>query len=116
MVSRRGSTTMGCLGWLLVVAVAGYVGEHIGQPYYRYYQYRDAISQRIRFAGVRKDVDLRKDIFASADSLGLPEDAYHLNMVRDNGAIRVSGGYDDTWSLLSYTRTVPFTIDYEERL
>ncbi len=107
---------MGCLGWLLIVAVAAYIGAHVGQPYFRYYQYRDAISQRIRFAAVRKDTDIRKDIFASADSLGLPEEAYHLDMVRDSGAFRVAGAYDDTWSLFNYTRTVPFTINAEARL
>ncbi|MGI8549148.1 MAG: hypothetical protein ACR2M1_17805 [Gemmatimonadaceae bacterium] len=107
---------MGCLSWLLVLAIAGYIGAHVGQPYFRYYHYRDAISQRIRFAAVRNDADLHKDIFASADSLGLPQDAYNLNMVRDSSAVSVSAAYNDTWSLFNYMRTVPFTIRAEQRL
>lgn len=116
MVSRRGSTTLGCLTWLLVIAIIVYVGTHVGEPYYRYYRYRDAISQRVRFAGARPDSLLRKGIWAAADSIGLPEGAYHVSIMRTSDAIRVFGTYDDSWTLFNYTRIVPFTLSFEESL
>lgn len=116
MVSRRGSTTAGCLGWLVVIAAIAFVGSHVAEPYFRYYRYRDAISQRVRFAGVRTDAAIRKDIWAAADSLGLPEEAYHVNIQRDSDSIRISGGYEDYWTLFNYTRGVPFTLNFQGSL
>lgn len=116
MVSRRGSTMIGCLGWALIIAAAAFIGSHIGEPYYRYYRYRDAISQQVRFAGVHTDAAIRKDIWAAADSLGMPEEAYHLDITRDQNKLHISGAYDDSWSVFNYTRSVPFTLDFEDSL
>lgn len=115
-MSRRGSTKVGCLGWALILAAGAFVGAQVGEPYYRYFRYRDAISQRVRFAGVRTDSAIRKDIWAAADSLGLPEEAYHLNITRDQNKLHVSGAYDDSWTVFNYTRPVPFTLDLEGSL
>lgn len=106
----------GCLVWVLLVAAVAFVGSNVGPPYFRYYRYRDSISQRVRFAGARTDSAIRKDIWATADSLDLPEGAYHLNIIRDRGTIHVSGAYDDSWSLFKYTRPVSFTLDLKGSL
>ncbi len=116
MVSRRGAASSGCLSWLLLAAVVAYVGTHVGEPYYRYYRYSDVVSQQARFASVRADDAIMRSIWASADSLGLPEEAYHLTISRAQGAIRISGAYDDYWSLLKYSRSVHYSIDTEAGL
>ncbi len=116
MVIRRGSTTTGCLGWLVILVVIGFVGSQIGQPYFRYYQYRDAVSQRARFAAVRTDSAIRKDIWAAADSLGLPDEAYHVNIQRAHDSVRISGAYEDSWTIFGHTRVVPFTLNSQNSL
>ncbi len=116
MVSRPASTTIGCLTWLLVLAIVGYVASQVGQPYFRYYRYRDAIAQRVRFATLRSDSAIRAEIWTAADSIGLPEQAYHLRFQRDTSMLHVSGSYDDSWSILNHSRNVPFTIDTRVKL
>ncbi len=111
MVSRRGVAASGCLVWLLLIGAGAYVGAHVGAPYYRYYQYRDAVSQQLRFATLRSDDAILHSIYASADSIGVPEGAYHLNIARTPSDVHITGAYDDVWSLPNYSRLVHFTID-----
>jgi hypothetical protein len=116
MVMRRGASETGCLGWLLFLAIVAYVGVHVGAPYMRYYRFRDAVEQQVRYATFRNDDGIRKEIWSAADSLGLPEGAYHLTVERAPSAIHVFGSYDDSWQLLRYSRPVHFILDEEGSL
>ncbi len=113
MVSRRGASSSGCLGWILFIAVVAYAGVRIGAPYMRYYQFRDDVDQQVRYATFRNDDGIRKEIWSAADSLGLPEQAYHVTVERAPSAIRIFGSYDDSWQLLRYRREVHFIVDEE---
>jgi hypothetical protein len=111
MVMRRGGALSGCLVWMAFLAAAGYVGADVGAPYYRYYRYRDVVSQEAGFAQLHSDEAMRRTIWATADSLGLPEDAYRLNITRDSGRVRVTASYDDAWTIPGYRRVVHFDLD-----
>lgn len=111
MVGRAGTSTLGCLTWLMLLAVLAYAGVHIGEPYFRYYQYRDAIAQEGRFASLRSDDDIRQNIWNNADSLSMPEGAYHISINRQAHSIKISTSYDDSWTISSYTRPVHFNVD-----
>jgi hypothetical protein len=50
MVTRRGASDLGCLGWLLTLAIMTYVVINVGAPYMRYYRFRDAVDQQVRYA------------------------------------------------------------------
>ena len=45
MVSRRGRSSLGCLFALLIIAAAMYFGVNIGEAYWRFYEYQDAMRQ-----------------------------------------------------------------------
>ncbi len=111
MVSRRGATETGCLGWMLIIAIIAYVGMHVGAPYMRFYRFRDAVDQQVRYATFRNDDGIRKEIWSAADSIGLPEEAYHLTVERAPSAIRIFGAYDDSWRLFRLTRPVHFILN-----
>ena len=116
MVSRRGSAFSGCLTLLLLTAAVGYLGYHVGQPYYRYYEFRDAIEQAARFATMHTDDRVREIVWTAADSLSLPEAAYHVGVERTSHAIHIRSSYDDQWTLGRYVRPVHFKIDVEHPL
>ena len=111
MVSRRGAASTGCLGWILVIAIATYAGIHIGAPYMRYYRFRDAVDQQVRYATFRNDTTIRREIWSAADSLGLPEEAFHVTVERAPNTIRIFGAYNDSWRLLRYIRPVHFIVN-----
>ena len=116
MVNRRGSAFSGCLTLLMVTLIIGHVGSKVGQPYYRYYQFRDAAAQQARFAALRSDTAIRNALWATADSLSMPESAYHLRILHKGRGIRIVGAYTDRWQLWRYVRPVHFEIDVEQSL
>lgn len=116
MVNRRGTSATGCLFQILILGGLVYGGMHIGQPYYRYYRYRDAINQQARFAILRSDDSVRKDILANADSLALPQAAYYVQIARTEHGIHIWVSYTDSWTVWRYTRPVYFTIDVKRAL
>jgi hypothetical protein len=111
MVMRRGASDLGCLGWLLTMSILTYVVIHVGAPYMRYYRFRDAVDQQVRYATFRNDDGIRQEIWAAADSLDLPEEAYHVTVERAPSSIHVFGSYEDSWQLLRYSRTVHFILN-----
>jgi hypothetical protein len=113
MVNRRGAAGTGCLGWILLLAIVAYAGVNVGAPYMRYYRFKDAVDQQVRYATFRNDDHIREEIWAAADSLGLPEEAYHVTVERAPSAIRIFGAYDDTWRLLKYNHSVHFLINQQ---
>lgn len=116
MVNRRGTSSIGCLTVLAFLAVAIFIGVHVGEPYYRYYQFRDAVQQEAHFATFRTDSALRADIWANADSLVLPDGAYRVFINRSPRSIRIRTAYDDVWSLWMYQHPVHFAIDVNNAL
>ncbi len=116
MVNRRGGAGIGCLGWILIMAIVAYVGVHVGAPYMRFYRFRDAVDQQVLYATFRSDDGIRQEIWSAADSLGLPEQAYHVTVERAPSAIRIFGAYDDSWKLFRYIRPVHFKLDEQGSL
>ena len=52
---RRGSSSLGCLFILLLLSAAGYFAVNVGEVYFRFYQYKDAMRQEVRFASHNSD-------------------------------------------------------------
>lgn len=116
MVNRRGATSGGCLFTALLFAVAGYAGIKIGEPYLRFYQFKDAAQQEARFAALRNDAAITANLYAVADSLNLPEKAYHFKIVRTLNDVHILTSYDDSWTIANYTRPVHFDLDVQDSL
>ena len=90
---RRGSSSLGCLFSLLVLAAVIYFGVNVGEVYFRYYQYKDAMRQEVRFAAHNNDVIIVRHLRDQADSLGLPEAARNVLVQRDGRHIEVEAEY-----------------------
>lgn len=93
VISRRGSSSLGCLFSLLVLAAIVYFGVNIGEVYFRYYQYQDAMRQEVRFAAHNNDATILRHLRDQADSLGLPEAAQNVTLQRDGHHIEIEAEY-----------------------
>ncbi len=108
MVSdRRGAGKLGCLVSILLLVTVGYFGVNIGEVYLRYYEFRDAMQQEVRFARTRTDDDIRRRLAALADSLGLPEEAAHVTVRRSANVIRIRSEYVELVELPLFVRSFP---------
>jgi hypothetical protein len=80
--NRRGSSSTGCLLTLLVFAVALYYGVHIGEVYWRFYQYQEEMRSQARLAPSIEDGVIRRRLLTTVDDLGLPAEAQKIQIKR----------------------------------
>ena len=104
----RGASTLGCLFSLLVVVAIAYFGVNIGAPYWRYYQFRDALQQEARFAERKSDTEIVTTLRLKADSLALPPQAHRINVRRTQGDIVIWTEYAETIDFPFVTREITF--------
>lgn len=103
--SRHGAGKLGCLFSLLLFVTAGYFALNIGEVYLRYFKFRDAMQQEVRFARSRSDEEIRRRLAALADSLGLPEEAAHVAVRRSANIIRIRSEYVELVELPLFVRS-----------
>jgi hypothetical protein len=111
-VVRRaaGRSTLGCLVALLVVTAAIYFGVNIGEVYWKYYRYQDAMQQEARFAQMRTDQAIARRLVSVADSLALPDAAREVKIRREESTRRISitAEYAQRVELPGFVRTFHF--------
>ena len=97
VTSRAGKASLGCLVMLLILSATVYFSINIGEAYWRYYRYTDAMKQEVKFNALQPDSVMLRHLWAQADSLGLPQDAQEISIERDPHAhtIRVSADYTE---------------------
>lgn len=104
----RGASTLGCLFSLLVVVAVIYFGVNVGAPYFRYYQFRDAMQQEVRFAERKSDSEILATLRLKADSLELPGPAQRINVRRTPTRIVIWTEYTETIDFPFVTRDIAF--------
>ena len=109
MVSRRrGISKVGCLLSLLVVVIVAYFGLSVGEVYFRYLKFKDAMAQEVRFRGDLSDESIKARLRAVADSLGLPEEAGNITLTRDKRVLHLKSRYYEIIELPGYQREILF--------
>lgn len=92
---RGGATKLGCLLWLLVVSAVVYFGIGVGEVYFRYLEYKDAMKQEMRFRSTAPVDQIKARLKLVADSLGLPAPAGVVTVHKERGQITVEAHYDE---------------------
>jgi hypothetical protein len=105
-----GRTSLGCLFVLLLASVALYFGVNIGEVYWRYYRYRDAMQQEARFGHLRTDQVIAARLSSVAEGLGLPDAARRPEVRRDPSLrkLSISVDYSERVELPGFVRTFKF--------
>jgi len=103
--------SLGCLFSLLLVTAALYFAVNVGEVYWRYYRYRDAMRQEARFAHMRTDQAIVRRLTSVADSLGLPDGAHQVAIRRDADRrhVSIAADYAERVELPGFVRTVRFS-------
>jgi hypothetical protein len=94
---------------LIFVAVL-YFAVNIGQVYWRYYQFRDDMRQYVRFHDHYSDKQIAAGLAASADSLGLPQEAADVRIQRASNSIALRSDYDEIVELPMTVREFHFHV------
>jgi hypothetical protein len=94
VINRRGASKIGCLFSTLILAAVAYYGLKIGQVYYNASSYENVMKASVRVAEISTDKQIQDKIVAEADTLGLPDEAKEITLVRTGRHIEVSAEYD----------------------
>ena len=105
---RNGATKFGCLLYLLFVSAILYFGIPIGETYFRYQEYKDAMRQELRFRSNLANDKIRLHLKLQADSLGLPEEAGDVTVHRQGNQISVEAEYDEPIKILAFKKNIHF--------
>lgn len=108
VTTRRGIGRLGCLVFLLIAAAGLNFGVGIGEAYWRYFRYRDAMTQAARFAGTTSDEAIRARLAATADSLGLPPEAQKVTIRRAQAGVAIEARYTELVELPGTVRELQF--------
>ena len=106
--ARAGASRLGCLVGLLLVVTICYFGFNIGEVFFRFYRFKDAMAQEVRFAETRDDATISAHLTAVADSLGLPVDAGRVKIERNAVRIVISSAYSERVELPLFVREFHF--------
>ena len=101
---------MGCLFSLLVVVAALYYGVNIGEVYFRYYRLLDEMETQAQLAAALDDGTIRRRVQATAQEIGLPDEAQRVSVVRRASPreIVIETRYSETVKLPLFTHTFKF--------
>ncbi|MEW5917584.1 MAG: hypothetical protein AB1762_14360 [Gemmatimonadota bacterium] len=114
VTARGGRGKLGCLLLLLVLASAIYFGADVGEVYWRYYRFNDAVRQEAQYAATRTDEEIKLRLIALADSLGLPDEASRrLDVRRSANRLVIQTSYIEHIDVPLYKRDVRFTPNAE---
>jgi hypothetical protein len=107
---RCGRLSLGCLFSLLLLTVALYFGINIGEVYWRFYRYQDAMQQEVRFAHLHSDQAIARRLSLVAESLSLPDGARQVSIQRDDRRrfIALGASYTERVELPGFVRTFDF--------
>ena len=79
---RRGASSLGCLFSLLIFVAALYYGVNIGEVFFRYYRLVDEMDSQARLASALDDATIRHRVQATAQDIGLPNEAQQIRIIR----------------------------------
>ena len=109
-LGRRGASSTGCLFSLLIFFAVLYYGVNIGEVYFRYYRLLDEMQTQAQLAAALDDGTIRRRIQATAQDIGLPEQAQSIRIVRSASPreIAIEAQYSETIHLPLFTHTFTF--------
>jgi len=102
---------------LVIVLLIAHAGWKVGPVFFRYFSFKDKITEAARYSGARPAAELQKEILTIAQSEGVPLDPKALGVQKSGNLVRIDGSYSENLELLpSYYYPHEFTISIETSL
>jgi len=116
----RGRTTPGCLGFLVLLAVLGFVGYTFGAAYYEYYQVREQVRGVITWTvsgNPKHEADVVKRVITRvADEVGIGLTPKNIRVTQTGNRLTLSVFWVQDLDFLVYTYPMDFTVSLTEPL
>ena len=97
--AARGEGKLGCIIWLIIVSLVGYVTYKFLPVKMNTARFEDFMTEEAAFASIRGNQELQREILAKAKDLQLPVTKDNLIIVKTKEKIRVEAHYEITIDL-----------------
>jgi len=113
----RGTSTMGCLVFILIAGVIGYVGFKVGEAYWSFFEVRHKTTESLNWAAVRppkSESDIMQRVIVNAAQVGVELSPQNIQIMQttDTLTIIVSWGHEVEFPY--YTLPLYFTTTQTE--
>jgi len=85
---------------LAVVALIAHAGWKVGPVFFRYFEFKDRITEAARYSGRHTAAELKKQILEIAGAEGVPLDAEALQVQKSGDHVRVDASYTEPLEFL----------------
>jgi len=114
----RGTTTAGCLSFLVLLALLGFFGYRFGAAYWEYYQVREQVREALTWtvAGQPKhEADVVKRVITQiADGAGLWLTPKNIRITQTESTLTISVFWAQDLDFLVYTYPMDFEVSLTE--
>jgi hypothetical protein len=113
----RGASTMGCLVFILIAGVVGFVGFKVGEAYWNFFEVRYKIQEALNWAVVRppkSDPDITQRVIANAAEVGFQFSPENIKITHTADTLTIVVSWTQEVEFPYYTLPLSFTTTQTE--
>jgi len=114
---QRGATALGCLFFLLIIGVVGYVGLKVGTVYWDYFEARHKIREALNWAvagQVKTDVEITQKVISFVRQTGLELKPREIKITHAGEELTISASWTREIEFPGYTLPLNFSVSLTE--
>ena len=114
---NRGASTLGCLFFVAVIGVAGYVGVKVGEAYWEYFEVRHKVREALNWAVAERtktDADIFQKVVSFVRQAGVELKPRDVKITHTGADLTITVTWKRDIEFPSYTLPLNFTVSLAE--
>jgi hypothetical protein len=116
-LSSHGAALSGCLFFLVIIAVLGYVGFKVGEPCWEYLEMRQKIREALTWAAAgqqKSDAEIQQKVLAKTQDTDLDIRQKNIKVIHDGSQLTISVAWRREVTFPGYTLPLHFRVTLSE--
>jgi len=113
----RGTSTMGCLVFMLIAGVIGYVGFKVGEAYWSFFEVRHKIQEALNWAVVlppKSEAEIRQKVITNSAEVGFQFAQQNIQITQTADTITIVFSWSQEVEFPYYSLPLSFTTTQTE--
>ena len=113
----RGTSTMGCLVFMLIAGVIGYVGFKVGEAYWSFFEVRHKIQEALNWAvilPVKSEAEIRQRVITNAAEVGFQFSQQNIQITQTTDTMTIVVSWTQEVEFPYYSLPLSFTTTQTE--
>ena len=114
---NRGATTCGCLLFLILIGVLGYVGFKVGDAYWNFLEAKQKIREALNWAvavPAKSDIDIIQKVIANVRSVRVELSDRNIKIIHQKENLTISASWEREVEFPYYTYPLGFNVTLTE--